>query len=201
MKFKLVLLMIALAMVLGLVSGQSTSFCANDTTVYLPLLLRPQPTPTPTRTLPPTPTRTPAPTSTPTSSDYATRVVQLVNQERARAGCAPLAIHSALMRAALEHSTDMALNDFLSHTGSDGSQPWDRMTRAGYNWSQAAENIAAGYSSPESVVQGWMGSPGHRNNILNCSLRDTGVGYYYLAQDTGTVNYHHYWTQVFGTPR
>ncbi len=193
LKAKLIVPVIALAMVLSLIFGQLAWSRANGTTVYLPLLLRPQPTPTPTRT--------PTPTPTPTSSDYATRVVQLVNQERARAGCAPLAIHSALVRAALEHSTDMALNDFLSHTGSDGSQPWDRMTRAGYNWSQAGENIAAGYSSPESVVQGWMNSPGHRGNILNCAFRDTGVGYYYLAQDTGTVNYHHYWTQVFGTPR
>lgn len=193
MKFKAkpVLCIIALAMVWGLVSGQSISSRANGTTLYLPLLLRPQPSPTPT------PTRTP----TLPPNDFAARVVELVNRERINAGCAPLAPHSALMRAALEHSTDMALNDFFSHTGSDGSQPWDRMTRAGYNWSQAAENIAAGYPSPESVVQGWMNCPGHRGNILNCNLRDTGVGYYYLAQDTGTVNYHHYWTQVFGTPR
>ena len=48
---------------------------------------------------------------------------------------------------------------------------------------------------------GWMGSAGHRANILNCSFRDIGVGYTYLANDTGQVNYHHYWTQDFGAPR
>jgi uncharacterized protein YkwD len=46
-----------------------------------------------------------------------------------------------------------------------------------------------------------MNSQGHRDNILNCALREIGVGYYYLANDTGEVNYGHYWTQVFATPR
>jgi uncharacterized protein YkwD len=56
-------------------------------------------------------------------------------------------------------------------------------------------------STPEGVVAGWMNSPGHRANILNPALKEIGVGYYFLAEDTGEVNYHHYWTQVFGTPR
>ena len=75
------------------------------------------------------------------------------------------------------------------------------MTRAGYQWSGAGENIAAGYASPEDVMDGWMNSQGHRANILNCAFRDIGVGYVYLANDTGQVNYRHYWTQDFGTPR
>ena len=48
---------------------------------------------------------------------------------------------------------------------------------------------------------GWMNSAGHRANILNCNLEETGVGYIYLQYDTGGVNYHHYWTQVFATPQ
>jgi uncharacterized protein YkwD len=148
-------------------------------TTYLPLIVRPASTVHP----------------------YASRVVELVNQERAKVGCAPLATNTALNNAALEHSRDMALHDFFSHTGSDGSQPWDRMTRAGYQWSMAGENIAAGYTSPEAVMEGWMNSAGHRANILNCQYRDTGVGYIYLANDAGSVNYFHYWTQVFGAPR
>jgi uncharacterized protein YkwD len=81
----------------------------------------------------------------------------------------------------------------LSHTGSDGSDPGQRITRAGYIWRTYGENVAAGYTTPESVVAGWMQSDGHRANILNPAFRDIGVGYAYGASST----YKHYWTQVF----
>ena len=135
------------------------------------------------------------------AGDYAQQVVDLVNAHRANAGCPPLDIDPRLVAAAQGHSQDMATSDFFSHTGSDGSRPWDRMEAEGYNWSRAAENIAAGYPTPEDVVAAWMNSTGHRNNILNCALVDTGVGYVHLADDTGSVNYHHYWTHDFGAPR
>lgn len=148
----------------------------------------------------PTPTPIPQPTAEP-PSNFEQRVIDLTNQQRVANGCAPFRTESHLMAAAEAHSRDMADNDFFSHTGSDGSAPWDRMTRAGYSWGAAAENIAAGYSTPEDVVQGWMNSPGHRANILNCDLHDIGVGYVLQDPDTGDVNYRHYWTQDFGTPR
>lgn len=134
-------------------------------------------------------------------SDLAQQVVDLTNAERVEAGCPPLSIDLQLVQAAQGHSEDMALSDFFSHTGSDGSRPWDRIEAAGYEWREAGENIAAGYQSPESVVDAWMNSDGHRANILRCSYQDIGVGYFYLADDTGAVNYRHYWTQVFGRPR
>lgn len=137
----------------------------------------------------------------PVLSDFTRRVVDLTNEERVEAGCAPLSVNVQLVNAAQRHSEDMAFNDFFSHTGSDGSLPWDRMEAAGYEWQEAGENIAAGYQTPESVVSGWMASAGHRANILRCSYQDIGVGYVYLEDDTGAVNYHHYWTQVFGRPR
>ena len=127
------------------------------------------------------------------------QVVELLNGERRQAGCAPLALAPELTSAAIEHSADMANHDFFAHTGSDGSSPWDRMDRAGYAWLSAAENIAASASTPAEVVAMWMNSPGHRANILNCSLHDTGLGYVRLDDDTGSVNYHTYWTQVFGS--
>jgi len=127
-------------------------------------------------------------------------VVDLVNAERVSAGCAPLQVNSKLVAAAQGHSEDMALNDFFSHTGSNGSNPGERITAQGYNYSYWAENIAAGYTTAASAVNGWMNSPGHRANILNCSLQETGVGYYFLANDTGTENWHYYWTQVFASP-
>ncbi len=132
---------------------------------------------------------------------FPAEVIALTNQRRAAIpNCPALVPNHKLMRAAHLHSEDMALRDFFSHTGSNGSSPWARMAAQGYTFSLAAENIAAGYSTPASVVEGWMNSSGHRANILNCNLREIGVGYYLLANDTGSVNYGHYWTQDFGTP-
>jgi uncharacterized protein YkwD len=133
-------------------------------------------------------------------SEFARRVFELVNQQRTRRGCRPLVMITALNNVAMEHSRDMALHNFSGHMSSDGSQPESRMTRAGYDWSTSAENVATGFSSPESVVKAWMISPGHRANILNCRLQDTGVGYYYMENDNGNFNYHHYWTQDFAIP-
>ena len=135
-----------------------------------------------------------------TADLFAAEVVRLVNEERATAGCGPLAVDARLQAAALGHSEDMALNDFFSHTGSDGSSPVDRVNAQGYDWSLLGENIAAGYTSPASVVAGWMDSDGHRANILNCQFTETGVGYTYLENDTGDRNFHHYWTHVFARP-
>lgn len=127
-------------------------------------------------------------------------VVDLINAERAVAGCPPLAVNSKLVAAAQGHSEDMALNDFVSHTGSNGSSFVNRIEAQGYSWSRGGENIAAGYNTAASAVNGWMNSSGHRGNILNCSYQETGVGYYYLPNDTGSVNYGRYWTQVFASP-
>jgi uncharacterized protein YkwD len=139
------------------------------------------------------------------------QVVELANQERRRSGCAvALTLSPKLSEAARAHSQDMAANDFFGHTGSDGSSLATRIQRVGYAFSAAAENIAAGYATAQSVVDSWMRSPEHRANILNCSLREVGVGYYDQAVDqpnvrigNGTIGgpFHYYWTQDFGTPR
>lgn len=134
------------------------------------------------------------------SPDFEEQVVALTNQQRLAHGCGPLTMNSRLRAAAEGHSKDMAVNDFFSHTGSGNSSPWSRILAQGYSYSRAGENIAAGYASPESVVTGWMNSPGHRANILNCGFIHIGVGYYYHQNDTGNVNYRHYWTQVFASP-
>ena len=75
-----------------------------------------------------------------------------------------------------------------------------RIAAQGYSYSTWGENIAAGYTTAASAVNGWMNSEGHRNNILNCNFKETGVGYYYLANDTGNENWYRYWTQVFASP-
>ncbi|SFR28218.1 Uncharacterized conserved protein YkwD, contains CAP (CSP/antigen 5/PR1) domain [Lentzea waywayandensis] len=123
-------------------------------------------------------------------------VIARTNAERAKAGCPALRQNAALSTAAQRHSADMATKNFMSHTGSDGSTMVIRIERAGYTrWTRAAENVAAGHATAADVVRGWMNSSGHRANILNCALRDIGVGHQY-RQNT---RYGHYWTQDFGT--
>lgn len=141
----------------------------------------------------------PTPTPTPTPTDFVQQVLALTNQFRSQNGVAPLTLNIELNATALGHSQDMALQDYFSHTGKDGSAPWDRAKEVGYETRTMGENIAAGYSTPEAVVEGWKNSSGHRANLLNPNFTELGVGYYYLANDTGSVNYNRYWTQVFGS--
>ncbi|MGK7889998.1 MAG: CAP domain-containing protein [Leptolyngbyaceae cyanobacterium] len=131
-------------------------------------------------------------------SAFGEQVVQLTNEFRAEYGLQPLAFNLDLIESAQGHSDDMASQDFFSHTGLDGSSPGDRALEAGYPSSYVWENIGTGYTTPEEAVQGWINSPGHRDNMLNSEINVIGVGYTYLENDTGSVNYNHYWTQVFG---
>jgi uncharacterized protein YkwD len=132
------------------------------------------------------------------AASFSDRVLELTNAERAKVGLTALKLNSQLNQAAQGHSQDMALRDYYSHTGANGSQFSDRISATGYKFTAAAENIAAGYVTPEDVVKGWMDSPGHKANILNANYKDIGIGHYYLANDTGAVNYNNYWTQNFG---
>jgi uncharacterized protein YkwD len=127
-------------------------------------------------------------------------VVRLTNSYRSEYGLQALTLNQELSNSAQTHSQDMALNDFFSHIGSDGSEVGDRTLRAGYESPYVAQNIAAGYFNAEEVVRGWMNSPGHRVNILNPRYVDTGIGYEFLGTDPGQVTLKHYWTQTFGTP-
>ncbi|MGW5851070.1 CAP domain-containing protein [Streptomyces sp. NPDC055254] len=133
-----------------------------------------------------------APEGTPAPSGAQAEVLALVNKERAAAGCSALTVNAKLTKAAQDHSADMAAHSNMSHTGSDGSDPGGRITRAGYVWRTYGENVAYGYSTPAKVMEGWMNSPGHKRNILDCSYKEIGIG---LAQPG------HYWTQNFGAAR
>ena len=108
---------------------------------------------------------------------YARDVLNLVNQQRRAHGCQPLVVNMAISKAALAHSRDMGINGYFAHDTPSGVTPWARMEQAGYA-APAAENIAVGYRTPQEVVDGWIGSSAHRANILNCSYKATGVGYY-----------------------
>jgi len=122
-------------------------------------------------------------------------IVDLLNQERAQENLPPLVIDMRLTIAARRHNNDMAANNFFSHTGSDGSSPFDRIADSGYSMRSAGENIAAGYRTAESAVEGWMNSDGHRANILRSIYEHIGVGYVYDVN----ASYGYYWTTDFGS--
>jgi serralysin len=127
------------------------------------------------------------------------KILQLVNQERAKRSLKPLNLNQKLDTAADGYSNRMANGDFFSHTDpGNGSNVGTRVTKTGYRWTTVGENIAAGQPTAEAVMKGWMNSSGHRANILNPNFTHLGVGYTYKANDTGRVNYRSYWTQVFG---
>ncbi|HFD12260.1 MAG TPA: CAP domain-containing protein [Crenotrichaceae bacterium] len=130
------------------------------------------------------------------------QILDLINQARSvgrdcgntsYSAVSPVSWNSQLYQAALDHSEEMAQNDYFSHTGLDGNSAGFRITQAGYQWSSYGENIAAGYSTPESVIQGWLASPGHCKNIMSSSVNNVGVG-----KATGG-SYGTYWTQIFAT--
>lgn len=110
---------------------------------------------------------------------------------------APLSWSCTIAQAATNHSRDMATNNFFSHTGSDGLSPFDRMTNVGYVYWAAGENIAAGYDSVESVVNGWLNSPGHCSNIMSSSFTEMGGA---MIENSAST-YRLYWTTNFGRPR
>ncbi len=112
--------------------------------------------------------------------------VALENAHRLEVGCPALDWNDAVGRVAQAHTEDMVDRNFFSHTNPDGKSPFDRLHDAGITYTSAAENIAYGYPTASAVLSGWLGSPGHRANIENCSLTAHGVGL------VGT-----YWTDLF----
>ncbi len=115
--------------------------------------------------------------------------VTAVNAHRVDVGCPALAWDGEVAAVAQGHSEDMVARGFFSHTNPDGDSPGDRLRDADITFTSWAENIAYGYSSPESVLEAWLGSSGHRANIENCALTVHGVG----LEAT-------YWTHVFIRP-
>jgi uncharacterized protein YkwD len=121
------------------------------------------------------------------------RVVELTNVERQTAGLEPLVLSRQLTDAAQNYSQVLASGTCFEHTCGAVPDFGDRLREAGYTgWTGIAENIAAGYPSPDAVVAGWMASPGHRANILSPKYREIGVGV------VSGGRYGTYWTQEFG---
>ncbi|MDW4907271.1 ricin-type beta-trefoil lectin domain protein [Streptomyces sp. ADMS] len=124
-----------------------------------------------------------------------------VNAQRTANGCAALVIDASLQKAAHDYAAEMVRTHNFSHTSTAGKSPTDRARDAGYTRGGVGENIAMGFQGdPNGVVSdatyGWMSSPGHRGNILNCNYTRTGMGY-----DSGNIDPAYAsgsWVQVFG---
>ena len=120
----------------------------------------------------------------------------MINRYRAEKGLKPLTLDSKLTLAAQSHSSDLARRDRISHKGSDGSDPWTRVRRAGYSPRLAAENVGTGQMSLAEVFRGWQESPGHNRNLLLPDATQMGIA---LVAEPGT-KYGTFWTLVLGTP-
>ncbi|MET7689767.1 CAP domain-containing protein [Streptomyces sp. NPDC005483] len=134
--------------------------------------------------------KTTAPVEVSTEAAAAAQVLELVNVERAKVGCSPVAADSTLADLAGAFSKAMADQGFFDHTDPSGATPWDRAAQAGIT-TLGGENIARGQADPAAVMEAWMNSPGHRANILNCDFKTLGVGVQFGAGGP-------WWTQDFG---
>ncbi len=155
-------------------------------------------------------TTTPATSTTPAAvapecpfGDYKSDVVVLVNSYRASPrvcgattypAAGALSWNGALASAAEVHSNDMAVNNYFAHPDANGVRIGGRASNAGYSYGSVGENIAAGQTSASQVVDAWMASPSHCENIMTASFYDVGVS----CKTSSTSAYTYYWTLTMG---
>lgn len=125
------------------------------------------------------------------------RVIELTNQKRAELGLAPLNNNELLNEVARRKAADMFAFNYWAHTSPSGRTPWDFFKEVGYKYIYAGENLARDFMNSEGVVEAWMNSPSHRDNIVNPNYKEIG-----LAVVNGTLNGVETTlvVQVFGTP-
>ncbi|MFI1724981.1 CAP domain-containing protein [Streptomyces sp. NPDC020489] len=144
----------------------------------------------PSRVATKAPANTKAPVTVSAEAQAEAEVLKLVNEERAKVGCSPVAANSALGKLAEDFSDAMAAQGFFDHTDPSGNTPWDRAEAAGIT-GLGGENIARGQADAAAVMEAWMNSPGHKANILNCDFQTLGVGVHFGPGGP-------WWTQDFG---
>lgn len=123
-----------------------------------------------------------------TVTNYEQEVIRLVNEIRVKNGLKALSYDWELSRVARYKSQDMKDNNYFAHNSPTYGTPFQMIKNFGISYRSAGENIAKGYKTPQAVVNAWMNSSGHRDNILNASYTRIGVGY---------VASGNYWTQMF----
>ncbi|WP_298787080.1 CAP domain-containing protein [uncultured Marinococcus sp.] len=129
--------------------------------------------------------------SSQSESEFEQEVVRLTNEVRAENGLEPVEADSSLQSVADAKSQDMIENDYFAHESPTYGSPFEMMQEFGVSYDGAGENIAAGQDTPQDVVDAWMDSPGHRDNILNPDFTHIAIGY----EEGG--EYGQYWTQMF----
>lgn len=137
----------------------------------------------------PVPKPSPTPTPTPSEENYAQDVLALVNEERAKEGITPLVLDDSLNEAAMVRANELVQS--FSHDRPDGSACFTVLNEKGITYHAAGENIAMGQSTPAMVMDSWMNSEGHRNNILSANFGKLGVGF--VKSESGQ----YYWVQLF----
>lgn len=124
-------------------------------------------------------------------------LVDLVNEDREKAGSEPLQVNQVLQQAAQMKADHMAENGYFAHVSPDGTTPWYWIEEAGYEFVTAGENLAVHFTDSREVEQAWMDSPTHRANIINHSFSEIGIavarGSYDGYETTFVV-------QMFGKP-
>src|SRR4051794_27489353 len=140
--------------------------------------------------------------------DFQASLLARINQLRASgancgsdgvfAAAAALTWNDKLTASADGHSKDMAAQNYFSHTSADGRTFVDRINATGYAWTSAGENIAAGYPTVNTVMDGWIASAGHCANLMNAGFAEVGVA---CVPGTAGDTYSTYWTMDLGRPR
>lgn len=120
------------------------------------------------------------------SSTFADQVVTLVNQERQKNGLKPLQHRADVKNVAQKKAEDLINSNYFSHNSPNYGSPFDMLKTFGISYQAAGENIAKGQTTPQEVMNAWMNSSGHRQNILNAQYDTIGVGFYHGA-----------WVQMF----
>lgn len=101
-------------------------------------------------------------------------LLQMTNQKRLETGLQPLQINDTLTQAAIKKAHDMFQNNYWAHTGPQGRTPWEFISQAGYQYTIAGENLAKNFSTSQGVVDAWMASPSHLDNIVKSGYSDIG---------------------------
>ena len=109
------------------------------------------------------------------TTPFVESVVAEMNRERAAYGLGPLHLEPRLSLAAEDRVADMMRKGYFDHVSPDGVQPFSWVRKRGYRYRIVGENLALGYRGPQSVVTGWMNSPGHRENILQRAFDEVGI--------------------------
>jgi uncharacterized protein YkwD len=136
----------------------------------------------------------------------ATRALQLVNEVRARGTqcgersfgpAPPVTLSGTLAGVALGHASDMAEHNYFEHEDLTGHSPADRVRAVGYREKLVGENIAYGPKSADEVVQGWLDSAGHCENIMDPRFAEMGIAFAAGRSSRRGL----YWVQLLAAPR